>query len=130
MSKLKSVILTGTTDGSGNQTVTDTKASYGFLYAVELIDGSADDGIDFTLETINNPISGVTKPLLVIADFNTDQTQYPRTLIHSDTTGAALTGTAGGDRAMLVVDGTLQVRIAQGGAAKTFGCIVYLLGND
>jgi hypothetical protein len=127
MARIQARYLSVTTDGSGDGTATDTTPMFGYLYAVDLIDGSYDDGVDFTLQAINNPISGVTKNLLVIANFNTDQTLYPRTLMHGDTDGAALTGTAGGDRCMQIVNGTLKATIAQGGATKTGGCIVYIM---
>lgn len=128
--KLEPFYMTVTTDASGDGTATANKGVLGKLYAIDLIDGTFDDGVDITVATINNPISGVTKTLFVKADFNTDSTVYPRTLVHDDAAGAALTGTAGGDRAMPVVDGTLKVTIAQGGNAKTGGCIVYVEVND
>jgi hypothetical protein len=51
---------------------------------------------------------------------------YPRALA-CDAACTALTGTAGGDRVMPVVAGTLQLVIASGGALTSGGCIVYVM---
>lgn len=128
--RLEPFYLSVTTDGSGDGTATADRSVLGQLYAIDLIDGSADDGVDVTVTAINNSLSGVVKTLFVKADFNTDSTVYPRTLVHDDAAGAALTGTAGGDRAMPVVNGTLKLTIAQGGNAKTCAAIVYVLVRD
>lgn len=126
MSQLKGHYFSVLTDGSGDGSKVDSRATLGRLYAVELIDGDYDNNVDITVSVINTQ-SGVDKSLLVAANWDSDKTLYPRTLQHGDTDGAALTGTAGGDRALPVVDGTLKVTIAQGGAAHTGGCIVYVL---
>lgn len=126
MGKLVDVRLEVTTDGAGAGTATATRALTGRLYAVDMIDGTLEDGVDATLSVINSP-SGVDRNVLVFANFNSDQTVYPRTLLHGDGDGAALTGTAGGDRDMPLVNGTLKLTIASGGATKTGGLIAYVL---
>jgi len=45
--------------------------------------------------------------------------------VHSEA-GAALTGTAGGDRCMPIIDGPVSLTIAQGGATHTGGAILYV----
>ncbi len=126
MGRLVDVRLDVTTDTNGDGSLVASRALVGRLYAVDLIDGTYDDGVDATLSCINTP-SGVARDLLVIANYNTDQTLYPRTLLHGDSNGAALTGTAGGDRDMPLVNGTLKLVIAQGGNTKTGGVIAYVL---
>lgn len=121
--KLVSVILVGTTAGGGSVTVTDTKSRTGLLYAAEWIDGTLADGVDATL-TVQNTESGVVTTLLTLTNANDDAWYHVRHLVH-DETGTALTGTAGGDRVMPVINGTLQLAITSGGATNTGGCIVY-----
>jgi hypothetical protein len=50
---------------------------------------------------------------------------YPRYLVHAVADGAALTGTAGGDRAAPIVSGVLKVVVASGGDTKTGKVIFY-----
>lgn len=121
---MKEIRLIGTTNGSGAATITAETPRLGMLYAVELVDGDLADGVDLTLKVIRT-VSGVDLTLYNGTDFNSDAMKYPRHLVH-DESGTALTGTAGGDRTMPVVAGTLQVTLAQGGDTKTGGCIVYL----
>jgi hypothetical protein len=107
-----------TTDGSGNATVTFENNVEGFLYAVQLIDGDLADGVDVTL-TAEQGILSI--PLLVKADFNTDQMVYPRVLQSLNTDGTALT-----THCMPIVIGKPKVVIAQGGAAASGGVILYI----
>jgi hypothetical protein len=50
---------------------------------------------------------------------------YPRDLVHAVADGAALTGTAGGDRTMPILAGVLKVTVASGGNAKSGKLIIY-----
>jgi len=120
---LKSIKLTGTTSAGGAVTITATRSILARLYAVEWIDGTFDDGVDGTLSFVQSE-SEVDTTLLTLTDANSDAWYYPRALVH-DASGTALTGTAGGDRTLPVINGTLKLVIAQGGNAKTGGCIVY-----
>ena len=123
--RLKSRRLDVTTDESGDATTNDTLSIFGCLYAVETIDGDLSDGVDAVV-SVQSTESGVALTLLTLTDFNTDAMYYPRHVVHGET-GAALTGTSGGDRAMPVINGTLRVVIAQGGDTKTGGIIVYYI---
>jgi len=119
---LHSTKLYVTTDGSGDGTVNDIRALFGFLYAVLWLKDDFANGVDAVLST---QAPGNVKTLLTLTDANTDNAfYYPRDLVH-DAAGAALTGTSGGDRALPVIDGTLRLVVAQGGATVAGGCIVY-----
>jgi hypothetical protein len=50
---------------------------------------------------------------------------YPRELVHKAEDGAALTGTAGGDRTEPIIDGAIKVTIASGGSTASGAVIVY-----
>jgi hypothetical protein len=115
--KLVTEKITLTTNGSGAATAFGG-SHRGTLYAVQLIDGTFDDGVDITITAEHEDLS---IPLLTKADFNTDQMAYPRTLQHLNTDGTALT-----THCEPVVNGRLKVVIAQGGNAKTGGCIAYI----
>jgi hypothetical protein len=121
--RLKTRRLNVTTDAGGDGTTNDTLSIFGFLYAVETIDGDFADGVDATL-SVQSTESGTALTLVTGTDFNTDAMYYPRHVIHSEAL-AALTGTSGGDRAMPIINGTLRLVIAQGGDTKTGGVIVY-----
>lgn len=123
--RLKTRRLNATTDTNGDATTNDTLSIFGFLYAVETIDGSLDDGVDVVL-SVQSTESGTALTLVTGTDWNTDAMYYPRHVIHSEAL-AALTGTSGGDRAMPVINGTLRIVIAQGGNTKTGGLIVYYI---
>lgn len=117
--------LTVTTDTSGDGAATATRAVLGKLYAVEMVDGSFDDGVDATLSVIRTS-SGVNQTLLTLTDFNTDQWVYPRTQVDG-LTGTGLTyNSTEGVAEPPIVNGFLHLVIAQGGNAKTGGVVVYV----
>ncbi len=124
MSKLLSLVLTGTTNGSGAATIDATIGVYGRLYAVQWIDGDFDNGVDGTFTIQNAGGQGVAYTFLTLTDANDDAWYYPRTVVHSEA-GVALTGTSGGDRDLFLLDGTPRLVIAQGGSAKTGGAVLY-----
>lgn len=111
--------LTGTTAADGSLTVLAETSYFGFLYAVEWIDGTFDDGVDGVLSATYTP-SAVDKTLLTLTDANADAWYHPRVA----TCGA--TGAADGGTDLPIVNGTLKLVIAQGGNAKTGGAIVYV----
>lgn len=106
-----------TTDASGDGSGI-ASAAIGFLYAIQLADGDFSDGVDITVTAEQGDLS---IPLLVKADFNTDQMQYPRVLQNLNTDGTALT-----THAMPVVVGRPKVVVAQGGNAKSGSFIFYI----
>lgn len=113
--------LAYTTDTGGAATVTG-KAVQGKLFAIMYAPGDTDTGATVTLTC-----EGIgSKPLLTKATAGTSNAWfYPRDIQHGVADGAALTGTAGGDRTMPLMDGAPKVVIASGGATKSGAVIVY-----
>lgn len=120
--KLKIMRLVGTSNSEGAVTIKGERSILGQLEAVQWIDGTFEDGVGFTLSTINT--EGANN-LLVVANANADKMYYPREIPHKTEDGAALTATAGGDRVKPMLHGIPQVAITAGGNAKTGGCILY-----
>ena len=114
-------ILTWTTNAGGAATVTD-KAVLGKLYGILYAPGTTDTGA-----TVTVTCEGVgSHTLLVKATAGTSNTwYYPREVQHNPADGAALTGTAGGDRAMPVCEGYFKVVIASGGNVTTGSVVIY-----
>lgn len=108
-----------TTDAAGAATVQLSDVYIGLLYAVQLIDGTFDDGVDITLTCEQGDLS---IPLLVKADWNTDQMVYPRVLEALNTDGTNLT-----THTMPLVFGKPKAVIAQGGNVKTGAVVLYLI---
>lgn len=115
---MRTMKLTGTTESDGSLTVWGA-ALTGALYAVQWIDGDMADGVDATLTCEN---SDGTIPLLVEANYNTDHMTYPRVAEALNTDASALTS-----HTMPVVSGRPKLVIANGGAAHTGGCILYIV---
>ncbi len=117
--------LVGTTNSSGAATIVDPEGGIiGKLYAVAWVDGTLVDNNTSVLSVINGD-AATTLLTLGAGEGDNDDIKYPRTLVQ-DLSDTDLTGTAGGDRAMPVVAGTLQLVIASGGDTKTGGCLVYI----
>jgi hypothetical protein len=116
---MKIVKLPFTTDSSGAATVTHdiTDPIFGLVYAVQLVDGTLDDGVDVTVTIEEGDLS---IPVLVKADFNTDQMVYPRVLQALNTDGTALT-----THTLPIAIGQPKVVIAQGGDVKSGAVILY-----
>ena len=114
--------LTGTTNG-GALTVTDTMSFNAMLYAVEWVDGDLANSHTAVLSSTATE-SGVDYVLLTVGagEGDDDVIFYPRVLAQ-DLAADDLASTY----AYPVVNGTLELVIASGGAAKTGGCHVYLL---
>lgn len=113
------VRVTVTTDAAGAGTTTSDKKINGLVYAVQLVDGTFDDGVDVTC-TIESPDYSI--PVLVKANFNSDQIVYPRVLQALNTDGSDLTTHAipGGV-------GFPKVVIASGGNVKTGSFIFHVM---
>lgn len=122
---MKILQINATTIADGTGSGTHTASVCGYLHAIEWIDGTFDDGVDATISAIN-PASGVEKTVAVLTNANDDAVYYPRALVHGVADGAALTGTAGGDRTPPLICGTPKLTIASGGDTKTGGCILYI----
>lgn len=119
MSKLAVQSFALVTDAGGNATVLGEMSLNGArIYAVEFVLGTLTSGaVDVTLSDTSAP-GGVSKTLLTLTNAAANAVYYLRLLAHGET-GAALTGTAGGDRVMPLVTGRLQVVVAQGGNVLT-----------
>jgi hypothetical protein len=119
---MKKVFVKWTTAADGSATVTSPEWMTGKLKAILYSPGSTDTGATVTA-TAEGPF---TKPLLTKASAGTSNVMfYPRDLVNAVADGAALTGTAGGDRTEPLVDGKLKVVIASGGNAKAGSLIAY-----
>jgi hypothetical protein len=117
---IDSIDLRGTTDASGDVTVTASRPVYGLLYAVDWEDGDLADGVDGTI-TVTNTDTGVDVTVLTLTDANDDARHYVRTL-EADNTAAALT-----TYTYPLINGDLKLVIASGGNAKTGGAIVHII---
>lgn len=116
---MKQIRVDLTTNGSGAATgFGKSLAGIGTVYAVQLVDGTFDDGVDVTVTFENSDLS---IPVLVKADFNTDQIVYPRVLQALNTDGTALT-----THCEPLAFGRPKVVIAQGGDTKTGSVVLYI----
>lgn len=106
------------TDAAGDGITVSTQRATGKIYAVQLVDGDFVDGVDVTLTVEQD---GVSIPVLVKANFNTDQVVYPRVLEALSTDGSNLT-----THAMPLAFGYPKAVVAQGGNAKTGAFIFYI----
>ena len=120
MSDFIAVRLYGTTDASGDLTVYSNEAYFGEVYAVQTIDGTLDDGVDITVTS--EALDSLNIPILTKANFNTDGIYYVRTVANQVSDGAASTVY---DVKPLAA-GRIKMVLAQGGNAKSGGCIVYI----
>ena len=108
---MKDIRLTGTTIGAGTVTITSETPVFGYIAAIQWIDGTFDDGVDAVLSTTNTP-SGVTQTLYTFTDANVDSFIYPSSTFSSFPTQ--------------LVTGTLSLAVTSGGSVKTGGAIVYM----
>jgi hypothetical protein len=122
---MRQITLSWTTDGSGDATVFGSGSALGNVVAVDYLPGTTETGATFTLTAEGN----VTTTILVKANAGTSNVRfYPRIVVNGNTDGAALTGTAGGDRTPILAAGRLKAVIASGGATKAGSAIVYIDG--
>lgn len=110
-----------TTDAAGYGTATVGLATRTlFLYAVEWVKGTYDNGVDAVLSVTNTP-SGVDYTLLTLTNANNNRMYYPRHL-EQDQTGADLS-----TRNFPIVNGDMKLTINQGGNTNTGSVIVTLI---
>jgi len=107
-----------TTNAGGAGTAVSTQRATGKAYAVQLVDGDFDNGVDVTLTVEQD---GVSIPVLTKADFDTDQIVYPRVLEALNTDGTALT-----THTEPLAFGYPKAVVAQGGNAKTGAFLFYI----
>lgn len=127
--KIKDYRINVTVNADGDGTGYSESGVFGLLYKVQWISGDLADNNTSVLTCDNSSQSDETLLTLGAGEGDTDLVYYPRALA-CDAAGTALTGTAGGDRVMPLVLGTLKLVIAAGGVSKTGGCIVYVMESD
>jgi len=116
-----------TTDSGGDATVGQSTTSaqtavFGLLRAIAYLPGTTDTGATVTVTCVGN----VTSTLVVKAAAGTSNLMfYPRIVQNGNTDGAPLTGTAGGDRTQILLEGKIKVVIASGGNALSGSVVVY-----
>jgi hypothetical protein len=109
---------------AGTATTLDSMSILGELCAVLYVPGTIDTGA--TLVLTCEGFQGASKPLLTKATAGTAAVWfYPRDLVHAVADGAALTGSAGGDRTEPILDGVLKATISSGANSKTGYVVVY-----
>lgn len=114
-------VLSWTTDASGDATVNGS-AVLGRLHGILYKPGTTDTGATVTVSVQGN----AAQTILAKTSAGTANTwYYPRALQHNPSDGAALTGTAGGDRALPIIDGPLRVVIASGGNTLSGSVVIY-----
>jgi len=115
---MKIIELTGTTDASGDLTVSASKAYQGYLEKVLVVYVDGATGADLTL-TEEGPIS---ESILSITDVGTSSVAlYPRLLAQkSDGTNHTVIGKR------TLITGKPKLVVAQGGDTKVFRLLLYL----
>jgi len=121
---MKKMRLYGTCSALGALTVTGERSISGLLVAIKYLDTSFAEGADIVISTTS--ADGLNTNLLTITDGDASATYYPRHVVHSEA-GAALTGTAGGDRTMPLLEGVPKMVVADGGNGGVGGVILYWL---
>ena len=120
---MRKMVFAITTSALGAATVNGERAIIGKLYAIEYQPGTIDTGATVTITCENGVYS---KPLLTKASAGVSNLLfYPRDLVHAVADGAALTGTAGGDRELPLLSGKPRVVIASGGDGGIGKVILY-----
>jgi hypothetical protein len=120
---MRTVTFSWTTDASGDATVFGNAAVIGEVIAVDYLPGTTDTGATFTMTAQGS----VATTIVAKTTAGTSNLRfYPRIVVNGNTDGAALTGTAGGDRARVFVSGRLRVVIASGGNALSGSAVAYI----
>jgi len=104
-------------DGTGADAEALGRGMWQWLYAVQWVDGDFADGVDAVLSCLDPDGASVT--LATLTDANADGWYYVG-VAEAGQDGAALT-----TYRLPIVQGTLTLTIAAGGATKTGGCHVY-----
>jgi len=122
---MNEIRLYGTTETDGSLTVNATKSVLGKVIAVEWIDGDLVDSVDAVI-SFQTRASGVAITLLTLTAANDDKMYYPRTP-SMDTAGADVTYDGTNEiYEPFFVTGTARLVVADGGSAKSGGCIIYI----
>jgi len=118
---LRDVILTATTNSSGDKTLKSPDQVAGLLIGIEWVVGTFDTGVDATI-TLQDTPSGVARTLLTLTNANANAFYNVRADEH-DSTGTAITG----GKCYPLIVGKPQVVVASGGNTKTGSVILYYM---
>lgn len=115
---MKQVILKLSTHVSaGTASTTGECAILGELKKISYVPGTIDNGATLVVTCVG--FQGASQALLTKATAGTANVDfYPRELVNAVADGAALTGTAGGDRTCPIVSGVPLATISSGGNSK------------
>ena len=120
---MKDIVLKLTTIGATGAVTVKGEAAFGKLHAILYVPAALDTGAGIVVTC--ESFMGASKPLLTETSLGTSPLwRYPRDLVHAVANGAALTGTAGGDRACPILAGNIQVVVSSGGATPLTGYVV------
>ena len=120
---MKDTVLKLTTIAATGAVTVKGEAVKGKLHAILYVPGTLDTGAGIVVTC--EGFQGSSKPLLTKTSLGTSNLWfYPRDLVHGVADGAALTGTAGGDRACPILAGNIQVVVSSGGATPLTGYVV------
>jgi len=121
---MRSIVLDLTTHVSDGTASATSRSVFGKLYAIKYEPGTIDTGATLTITCVHP--NTASKPLLTKATAGTSIVWfYPRDLVNAVADGSALTGTAGGDRCLPILDGALKADIASGANSKVGRVVVY-----
>jgi hypothetical protein len=121
---IRTIKLYGTTDSSGDLSVTAGTSVVGLLHSVEWIDGDFDNGVDAVL-SLDRDDNAADITLLTLTDADDDKVYHTRYLA-SDNAGADLDTAGDATYTKGFVSGKLKLVVSDGGDKKTGGCIVYI----
>lgn len=125
MSEYLPVRLIGTTDSSGDLTLTSENTYNGELVMVQWVDGDLVDGVDAVL-SVTKTDAGVDYTLLTLTNANNDALYHTRAIL-TDQAGATITYDGTNEvYGCIPVVGQLKLVISSGGDTKTGGAIVFL----
>ena len=131
MGRLNQIDLRGTTSAGGAASIVTSGPHFGYLYAVEWVDGDLANGVDATLK-VTSRHSAVDRTLLTLTDADSDAFYYPREQVHNNA-GAGLDYNDESDEpveTLPLIDGELTCTIASGGDTKTGGMIVTIINGN
>ena len=121
---LKEMVIPFTTDTNQDAVVYGDRSVFAKVFAICYDRGDVVTGADIDVTAVNGSL--VVENVLETTNIGTsDLIIYPRRLVQNNA-GGALTGTAGGDREMYLLNGLPRVTVDEGGSEKS-GAIILIL---
>lgn len=121
---LDSQYIEVTTAADGTGSAATTRVIRGTLEAIQWVDGTFVDGVDGTFTYVCAD-SGVTVTWLVLTNANVDLKYYPHAIAR-DAAGATITYDGTNEiYEKILLNGVVTLTIAQGGATKTGGAVIF-----